>query len=380
VKDVTYYRGREQTYLKHFFLEKYLERVAYVIGYSHPGFVYVDGFSGPWKSTNERFEDTSFVIAIQQLRKVRDGLAAAGKTPRIRCLFVEKDPISFASLKEATASVTDLEIHVLNGDFEETIGDVLRFVGNEFSLVFIDPTGWTGFALNKIAPILKHTPGEVLINFMFDYVNRFLDANVAPTSFDELMGGPGWAEAIKADPRREDTIVAFYETRLLAAGSFKHVTHTRILKPISDRAYFYLIYGTGHVKGLREFRGVEERCVEEQEKVRRSAKQQYRIKRTGQGELWSAEALPSKSGSLEEEQRAQLDRATVIIRDELRDRKSFRFGDILGRVLELPLVWEGELQSILDQMRDNGEITILGMSKRERKIKPSHQLVDARRG
>lgn len=33
VKDPEYYRGREQTYLKHFFLEKYLERVAYNIGY-----------------------------------------------------------------------------------------------------------------------------------------------------------------------------------------------------------------------------------------------------------------------------------------------------------------------------------------------------------
>jgi len=49
MKSVGYYRGREQTYLKHFFLERYLERVAYVIGYSQPQFVYVDGFSGPWK-------------------------------------------------------------------------------------------------------------------------------------------------------------------------------------------------------------------------------------------------------------------------------------------------------------------------------------------
>ena len=37
MKPVEYYRGREQTYLKHFFLERYLERVAYVIGYSAPG-------------------------------------------------------------------------------------------------------------------------------------------------------------------------------------------------------------------------------------------------------------------------------------------------------------------------------------------------------
>jgi hypothetical protein len=50
VKSPEYYRGREQTYLKHFFLERYLERVAYNIGWSAPEFVYVDGFSGPWRS------------------------------------------------------------------------------------------------------------------------------------------------------------------------------------------------------------------------------------------------------------------------------------------------------------------------------------------
>jgi three-Cys-motif partner protein len=375
LKDVSYYLNREQTYLKHFFLEKYLERVAYVIGWSHPGFVYVDGFSGPWRSTDERFEDTSFIIAIQQLRKVRDGLAAAGKSPNIRCLFVEKDADSFASLKAATDSVTDLKIRVLHGDFEELINEVLQFVGSDFSLVFIDPTGWTGFALNKIAPVLKHTPGEVLINFMFDHVNRFFSSGVAPESFDELMGGPGWNDAFAADSRREDAIVDLYEKRLQGASSFKYVTHTRILKPTVDRAYFYLIYGTGHVKGLQEFRGVEEKCAGEQDIVRRTAKQQYRIKKTGQGELWSAESLPAEPASFEDEQRAQLDRATGLVRDLLRERNKVRFDEVLGRVLELPLVWEDDFQSILKQMRTEGEFTVEGMSTRERIVKPIHFLV-----
>ena len=118
MKNVAYYKGREQTYLKHFFLEKYLERVAYVIGFSHPEFVYVDGFSEPWKSENEAFEDTSFIIAINVLRRVRDGLAKKGKEPRIRCLFVEKDPQAFTALESAVQNVADLEITPLNGDFE----------------------------------------------------------------------------------------------------------------------------------------------------------------------------------------------------------------------------------------------------------------------
>jgi three-Cys-motif partner protein len=78
-------------------------------------------------------------------------------------------------LEREISSVSDLEVEALHGEFENLIPDILRFVGRSFSLVLIDPTGWTGFGLQRITPILQHRPGEVLINFMFDYVNRFLD-------------------------------------------------------------------------------------------------------------------------------------------------------------------------------------------------------------
>jgi len=75
--------------------------------------------------------------------------------------------------------VSDIEVQPLKGEFEESIPDVLRFVGRAFSLIFIDPTGWTGFGLKQIAPILQHRPGEVLVDFMFDYINRFLRRRAA---------------------------------------------------------------------------------------------------------------------------------------------------------------------------------------------------------
>ena len=160
MKPPEYYRGREQTYLKHFFLERYLERVAYNIGSFYNDFVYVDGFSGPWKSGDEALDDTSFMIAIQKLRQVREGLAKVGRTPKIRCLFIEKDPGAYRALQAAVRDVTDIQIETLKGEFEQSIPQVLKFVGNAFSLVFIDPTGWTGFGLKQITPILQHRPSR----------------------------------------------------------------------------------------------------------------------------------------------------------------------------------------------------------------------------
>ena len=221
MKPPDYYRGREQTYLKHFFLERHLERVAYNIGSFHNDFVYVDGFSGPWKSGDEALDDTSFMIAIQKLRQVREGLAKVGRTPKIRCLFIEKDPGSYRALEAAVRHITDIQVETLNGEFEHSIPQVLKFVGKAFSLVFIDPTGWTGFGLKQITPILQHRPGEVLVNFMFDYINRFLDdprPDIA-ASFTELFGGPGWETAVRTAVRREDAIVDLYRERMRAAGA-----------------------------------------------------------------------------------------------------------------------------------------------------------------
>ncbi|HUP22456.1 MAG TPA: three-Cys-motif partner protein TcmP [Thermoanaerobaculia bacterium] len=376
MKEVEYYRGREQTYLKHFFLDQYLGRVAYVIGWSHPQFVYVDGFSGPWRSEDQAFEDTSFVIAIQKLRQVRAGLARAGKRPRIRCLFIEKDRTAFEGLQQAISDVSDLEIKALQGEFENLIPDIVQFVGGSFALVFIDPSGWTGFGLRRITPILEHRPGEVLVNFMFDHVNRFLDdprPKIA-ASFDELLGGPGWDAAVQPGPRREDAIVALYRERMRTAGGFEHVTSTRILKPLADRSYFYLIYGTRHVKGLREFRAVEKRVVKEQERIRLAAKQAHRIERSGQTELFAPGEFVGPP-SFEQERAAQHTEALSHLRLLLRSEQRVRFERALGVLLEKPLVWETDVQKMVGDMRRAGEIDVQGLGPRQRKIEPGHVLV-----
>ena len=100
MKPVGYYKDREQTYLKHFFLERYLETVAYHIGYSQKEFVYVDCFSGPWRAEDEELGDTSIRIALDRLNSVRNGLAQRQKYPSIRAIFVEKSPTAFATLKQ----------------------------------------------------------------------------------------------------------------------------------------------------------------------------------------------------------------------------------------------------------------------------------------
>jgi three-Cys-motif partner protein len=347
------YRGREQTYLKHFFLEHYLERVGYVIGMTHRSLVYVDGFSGPWQSTGEDFEDTSFMIAIRKLRQVREGIAKRGRSVDIRCVFVEKDSESFAALQQAVGSVTDLTIKAIPGEFENLIPEILEFIGPRFSLTFIDPTGWKGFALNRIAPILKHSPGEVLINYMTDFMNRFSDLPGHSQAFSDMMGGPGFEGLDEVDK------LEFYCERVRETGGFAHVTSTKIKKPTSDRSYFHLIYGTRHVKGLEEFRCVEEREIEEQEKVRLEAMDFARLVRSSQQTLFAPEALAGRS-SFEQEMLEQKIKATDRL-NALLDAKGWAsYEDVLRSMLELPLVWEKVIKQIINEQQEAGRLKIEG--------------------
>jgi three-Cys-motif partner protein len=69
------YGGREQTQIKHFILRKYLERFAHIIGSRWNTITYVDCFSGPWKNQSEELQDTSFAIALEELRKAKNTYA-----------------------------------------------------------------------------------------------------------------------------------------------------------------------------------------------------------------------------------------------------------------------------------------------------------------
>ena len=65
------YRGREQTYIKHTLLTKYLDRLGHKVRSQWDSINYVDCFAGPWQSAEPDYRDTSFGIAFHDFRSVR---------------------------------------------------------------------------------------------------------------------------------------------------------------------------------------------------------------------------------------------------------------------------------------------------------------------
>jgi three-Cys-motif partner protein len=362
--DAELYHGREQTYAKHLFLEQYLERVAFHIAYAHDEFVYVDGFSGPWKATGEGLEDTSFMIAIRKLQYVREALGKVGKAPRMRCLFIEADPVRFVALEAATRNVARLETKALCGDFETLIPDIQQFVGTGFSLIFIDPTGWDGFAMEPITTLLNNARGEVIVNFMYDHINRFLN-DTRPeieASFHRLFGTDQW-KFIRTVADREQ-IVEYYGAQLQKHGAYPFVTFTPILKPLADRPHFYLLYCTRNIRGLIEFRATEQRSLPAQQQARDAGKQRHRIAKTGQQELYDASDL-STPHTLEHERNRQLAKATERFTAETAPGKQLTYEHLLGKLLVQPFVSEKDVKQLIADATRRGDMVIDGLTGKQ---------------
>ncbi len=60
------YVGREQALIKHYVLEKYLEKLTAILAVnrrSHFEFIYVDCFAGPWQVDPSQMHTTSIAIS-----------------------------------------------------------------------------------------------------------------------------------------------------------------------------------------------------------------------------------------------------------------------------------------------------------------------------
>lgn len=244
--DLKFYEGREQTYVKHFILEHYLAVFARIIGFQWNTITYVDCFSGPWESHDPEYRDTSFAIALKAFRAAREFRRERGREIRLRFLFLEKDPLRFKKLETYLATIHDVEVEPpINEEFEAAVPAILKFIraagAGAFTFTFIDPTGWTGFALETIKPLLEVRNGEVLINFMTEHIRRFINSDDEATraSFGPMYGGDvhdRFRDLHGLD--REEEAIRLYMQRLKPAGRFTYVGLAIVLKPEIERRNF----------------------------------------------------------------------------------------------------------------------------------------------
>ena len=351
------YAGREQTKAKHFILKHYLQRLAFKI-LTFRDVTFVDGFSGPWECATEDFADSSFKIAIAVLRDAQDKVHRQTHIRRrVRCFFSETDPVAYRQLVEAVSPyhrpADRFEIRTSAGRFEDAVGDIEAFVGPSFPLVFVDPTGWTGYPFDKIKLLFDRPKCEVLVNFMYDHVNRFARSQdpAIVASLDPILGGPGWRERLDRSLPIGLAVERLFRETLAAKCGFKFVVSTKIDKSLADRPHFFIAYGTNSYAGLREFREVEFAALREHSKDRAEARGRKRDIRAGMVDLFSDEA-PSDITDIVTRQ-VDLARADVLARCG-QEPTSFR--SLASDLMQTFLIRETNVKDICVRLAKEGVI------------------------
>lgn len=358
------YIDREQTQAKHFILRGYLQELAYKVLHGWD-IAYVDGFSGPWKSKNADFSDTSFMIALGVLREAQRTVhEKTGVKHRIRCFFSEKSATAYRQMVAAVALFhrpqEGFEVKTFHGDFVDAVGEIRTFIGSAFPLIFIDPTGWTEYPFTKIAPLFAYAKCEVLINFMYDHINRFLthpdDKIIA--SLDAILGGPGWQDRLDPTMKKGAAVEKLFRETLKTAGKFGYVVSTRIDKNTQERPHFFLAYGTKDRAGLKAFRETEYKALREHAKNRSAAMTRKRDERAKTSSLFPDFDAKKKEASIDDLVNEQKALAKEMLVEMLSAAPSgIVFVRILDDLLQAFMLRETNVKDVCLELAKDGKIT-----------------------
>lgn len=376
IGDLERYAGREQAYVKHFLLGEYLEILAHKIGSAYPEIAYVDGFSGPWQNVGERFEDTSFGIALAALTRAKATWKGLGRSLKVSAYLVEKNATAYANLQAVKAMFPEVEIKTYSGSFIDRAPELLKDIPKRaFAFLLIDPKGW-GIDMIRIAPLLARPNSEVVFNFMFDFINRFaeLQKPQVVSSLDRLLIEPGWREQLTAAPQvgvsqaehRKAVLVEAFAATLRALGGYTHVAETTVLRPTQDRPLYSLVYGTRSPIGLEVFRDCQIKALHQQDQVRGVAKLNALSTATQQTELFGS--LSEMTGDptttfLEAERRAAGD---LLLALAPQAPEVASWADIWPQILERRIVSRPEVNALAADLRKSGALVFPDWGARKR--------------
>ncbi|MGC2175357.1 MAG: three-Cys-motif partner protein TcmP [Acidimicrobiales bacterium] len=250
---------------KHFLLKKYLEAwypIMAFMGHGRPGHQlnYIDAFSGP--GIYDGGEPGSPIVALRTL--IDHESFSSWNGVKFLFYFVEVIPERMASLERQVADLwetreggqpTNITVTFRPQSFFDLIEE-LKQVANARSLrptfAFVDPFGFSGLPLADLCHILSTGSCEVLFNFMYDSVNRFVGWRDQKNqdNFTLLFDGDAHLDLDGKRPEeREAYLHELIGDLIHDSGNFKYVRKFQMERDAA-RTLYSLFFATRHTKGL----------------------------------------------------------------------------------------------------------------------------------
>lgn len=353
------YAGREQTLLKHRVLAEYLDGWAHKRAarsrYETTRLWYVDCFAGPWNAADEDLRDTSVSIGLDALRKAASTWNLKEQHVALGAIFVESSPKAFQGLKAfLEQQPAGIDLRPLQGEFGEKVPEINRRIGHDPAFLFVDPTGWKGAAMRFIVPLASPPERDVLINVMFNHLNRFKDD---PRRFlREQIADFFGVVAGEIPPRLdEDGLFDFYREKLRERCRLPFVADLAIPHPTQERTWFRLVVGVHHPAAVELFRSVERRvCGDVAGEVREEAK------RRGNPQLsLGVGAAPDQSyWRLHQDGLVAAGSDVLAL---LRERSPRSYGELWPRILSDRHIGKADLNSIVWDLHKSGRLRVRGL-------------------
>ena len=243
---------------KHEILKRYMQAWVLILGQSSfSELVYIDGFAGPGRYS--KGEDGSPIIALNVTLEQQ-----ARIKPKMTFLFVERRKDRAEMLNKV---LEDIELPQrfsarVDGDttFEKA---VTSFVDSRTrngrrlppTFAFVDHFGWSGVPFELVRRILSYPSCEVLVTFMYEEINRFIDLPDQVSNFNSFFGTDRWQGVTsETDPRqRNRQLHDLYMTQLRDSANMKYVRSFE-MRNDRDVTDYFLFYATNSLLGLKKMK------------------------------------------------------------------------------------------------------------------------------
>lgn len=141
---------------------------------------------------------------------------------------------------------------IKNQDFNEVIFEqkIKDYYTTHPTLFLIDPFGYDLKMANMVG-LMGYKGSEIIINFMFDHMNRFLSVEATDQQRDEYFGSTDWRKALSLNGHdREMFLVKLYKDSLKKNANAKFVFAYKLSYPDKNQTYYYLIHATNNIEGI----------------------------------------------------------------------------------------------------------------------------------
>lgn len=264
--DRTIWHIEQHTLAKHELLRNYLRAwfPILTIGGFNRRVIFLDGFAGPGIYAGG--EQGSPLIALDVL--VNHASFYKLKDTEFVFIFVEADEDRFRSLESELTRFwnqhidgrpENIIVYTFNDEFADVATHITTAIGDSQQLAptfaFIDPFGWSGVPLSLICDLLSSNKCEVLFNFPYPSINRFVNDSRQKLArhFVELFGTSAGEHRLASDLEGEERKVFLcdlYVSQLKHIGNFDFVRPFEILDVDRGRTAYFLVFGTRSIKGL----------------------------------------------------------------------------------------------------------------------------------